>query len=279
MQRRTLLTIPLALAATGLMTTPVQAGGPATPGGHGARVLTVMTFNIHHGEGADGVVDLERIAGIIRDSGADLIGLQEVDRHFSERSGWADQPAELAERLGFHVAFGANIDEEPPEGRTERSQYGTAILSRHPITHAENIPLTSSADQEQRGLLRAVVDVRGRTVEFCSTHLEAFSAADRQVQAQQLVELIGAKERAVVVGDMNAEPEDPEIAPLREAFVDAWDAAGHGDGATYPAEAPSSRIDAIYGTGAVRPVVTRVLSGSPEASDHLPIISRIVLRP
>ena len=44
-------------------------------------VLRVMTYNIHHAEGLDGKVDLERIANVIRQSNADVIALQEVDKN------------------------------------------------------------------------------------------------------------------------------------------------------------------------------------------------------
>jgi endonuclease/exonuclease/phosphatase family metal-dependent hydrolase len=70
--------------------------------------VTVTSFNIHHGQGTDGCLDLARIARVIRASGAGVAGLQEVDRHFAKRSDWADQAAELAGLLGCHVAYGAN---------------------------------------------------------------------------------------------------------------------------------------------------------------------------
>ena len=41
-------------------------------------VLRVMTYNIHHAEGLDGKVDLERIANVLRQSNADVIALQEL---------------------------------------------------------------------------------------------------------------------------------------------------------------------------------------------------------
>ena len=43
-------------------------------------VLRVLTYNIHHGEVADGKLDVGRIAKVILDSQADLVALQEVDR-------------------------------------------------------------------------------------------------------------------------------------------------------------------------------------------------------
>ncbi|EWS81575.1 metal-dependent hydrolase [Brachybacterium phenoliresistens] len=278
MLRRTLLTVPLALASSTLAVAPAGAAGPA-PARPGARVLTVMTFNIHHGEGSDGVLDLERIAAVIRDSGADVIGLQEVDRHYSERSDWADQPAELADLLGMHVVFGANIDRDPPVSGVQRIQYGTAILSRHPILESENIPLFRSPDQEQRGLLRASLDVAGTPVDVCCTHLAASSAVDRLEQARQIIERIDTDGATILMGDLNARPGTPEIQIIDDVLVDTWDAAGHGTGATYPVQDPDARIDDIFVTESFRPVRAMVLADVPEASDHLPVLSQLVLAP
>ena len=55
--------------------------------------LRVATFNIHHGVGADGRLDLTRTADVISATGASVVGLQEVDRTLSARSGWVDQAA------------------------------------------------------------------------------------------------------------------------------------------------------------------------------------------
>ena len=41
-------------------------------------MVGVLTYNIHSGVGGDGVYDLERIAGVVRRSGADVVCLQEV---------------------------------------------------------------------------------------------------------------------------------------------------------------------------------------------------------
>ncbi|HEX6077405.1 MAG TPA: hypothetical protein VFZ32_19380 [Micromonosporaceae bacterium] len=73
------------------------------------RELRVMCFNIHHGVGLDGRLDLERIARVTESQAAEVVGLQEVDRHFSTRSTFVDQARWLADRLGMHVVFGANL--------------------------------------------------------------------------------------------------------------------------------------------------------------------------
>ena len=75
--------------------------------------LTLLSYNIHSGVGLDGVLDLGRIADVIAASGADLVALQEVDRHRRAHSQFEDQPGLLAEWLGFHLAYAANLDDGP----------------------------------------------------------------------------------------------------------------------------------------------------------------------
>ena len=38
--------------------------------------VKVMSYNIHHAVGKDGVLDLERIAKVVEDADAEIIGLQ-----------------------------------------------------------------------------------------------------------------------------------------------------------------------------------------------------------
>ena len=78
-----------------------------------ALQVKVMSYNIHHAVGEDNVLDLERIAKVIEDSGAEIIGLQEVDNHWSERSNFEDQAKWLADRLGMHYTYAANLDRDP----------------------------------------------------------------------------------------------------------------------------------------------------------------------
>ena len=127
--------------------------------------LRVMSFNIHHGEGLDGQLDLARIARIIREARADLVGLQEVDRGV-ERTRRRDLPAELAQLTGLTVRFDRNIAHQGGD-------YGNATLTRFPIRQARNVPLKSFGGGEQRGVQELLLDVHGRAVLFFNTHLDA----------------------------------------------------------------------------------------------------------
>src|SRR5918996_1263653 len=122
-------TLLAAAALAGLTAGAAPAGEPQAPD----RELTVATYNIHHAAGVDGRLDLERGATEIERGGAEVVGLQEVDRHWSSRSEFVDQAGWLAERLGMHVVYAANLDREPLEPSQPRRQYGTAVLSEFPI--------------------------------------------------------------------------------------------------------------------------------------------------
>ncbi|MFG2197135.1 endonuclease/exonuclease/phosphatase family protein [Streptomyces sp. NPDC048639] len=239
--------------------------------------IDVLSFNIRHGDGLDGVLDLERIARVIQVSGAEIVGLQEVDRHFGERSDWADQATELARLLGYHLAYGANIDLDPPAPGRPRVQYGTAILSLHPITRWVNTHLFCSPSEEQRGLLHAEIDVHGLLLQVFNTHLELFSESDRLQQAKEIVELIGDTDPAILLGDFNASSKSLEISTIKDGFTDSWTAFEGQEIATFPSDAPKQCIDYIFAGRRVTPVKIGLVTDDPAASDHLPVLARLTV--
>ena len=231
-----------------------------------APVLRVMTYNIHHGEGLDGRLDLERIAKVITDARADLVGLQEVDRGV-ERTQRRDLPAELARLTGLAVRFESNL---PHQG----GEYGNAVLSRFPITVSRNTRYRAPRPGEQRGFLQVTLEAHGREIMFINTHLD-FRAGDeeRLASVQELrtaVAAAGARP-VIMVGDFNAVPASAPIARVAEFMRDAWTAVGVGPGFTIPVRKPAKRIDYIwFSPGALTPINATVINS--EASDHLPLV-------
>jgi endonuclease/exonuclease/phosphatase family metal-dependent hydrolase len=239
--------------------------------------VRALTFNIHHGVGLDGVHDLERVARVIEGAAADLAALQEVDRHLSPRSGHLDQAGWLADRLGLDMAYGPVVDLGPtaagPDGA--RRQYGIALLSRLPLHEPRNLLLTRPRGGEQRGLLGAVVDVDGRALRAFCTHLQHRSRTERLAQATQIAESMAADSGPLVMmGDLNARPGDPEIAPLTDVLDDAWGVAGDGAGFTFDAATPHARIDYIL----TLDLAVRSAQVLPtDASDHLAVVAELDL--
>lgn len=254
-----------------------------------SRVLKVLTYNIHHGEGMKrdspqftGFADLEQIARIIRDTDADIVALQELDR-WHPRSGCVDQPAVLGELLGMHVRFGCNV-KWPDDG-----EYGVATLSRFPIRSWANTRLPGDNGLEPRGVLETSIDVPGvGDVTVLNTHLqyvgedkESIAVGEREAQASAIAgrvsEITGP---LVLMGDFNAEPGDAELTPLA-GLQDAWDvAADEGDGRTIPGHPqlqPGKRIDIVYVNEAFRVLSAEVIRSGEAAfgSDHLPVVARL----
>jgi len=249
--------------------------------------LKVLSFNICHGHGIDGRQDLKRTIEAIRQIDADIVGLQEVDRFFGERSGWEDQPEQLAQSLGMHVVFGPNLDRGPhPEHPDRRKQYGTAILSKHPILASRNhmLPQVHVPDgyNEPRGVLEAHIQTDGAVIRFFNTHL-GLKAKERMLQAKRLLELARPEEgNCIVTGDFNALPGSPELDILKTKLCDTY-AEFHGGQheptflSTAGSRAPEAVkcIDYIFCSRSFRTVGAAVLFTL--ASDHLPLVAELAL--
>lgn len=238
--------------------------------------LTVMSYNIRQGRDLDGVFDLERTAAVIRAQNPDLVALQEVGRHWSADTEFRDQVADLERLLDMASVYGANLDRGPLQPGAARRQYGTAILSAWPLLDSANIllPRATSAD-EQRGLLVLDVDLDGQAFRLYNAHL-GVSAEERRLQAEVILGEAGtASVPQALLGDLNARPGAPELAPLFKHFRDAWAVAGEGDGFTFPAADPKARIDYVL----VSPLLEVRRASVPElpGSDHLPLVAELEL--
>lgn len=229
---------------------------------HAAPPLRVLSYNIHHGEGTDRKLDLERLAKIIVESGADLVALQEVDV-LAKRTGKVDQAKTLAELTKLHVAF---IDAMAFDG----GHYGGAILSRWPIIEAKKIELPQEQGREPRIAIQARIKPEGELPEllFVGTHFCHQSEATRQRQAAKLNEVLAEKAGLPIVlaGDFNAENKSETIKSLLVRWKDTADKAGV--------------IDYIFvrSSDPWRVVETKTFD-EPVASDHLPILTILKWQP
>ena len=234
------------------------------------QTLRVMTYNIHHGEGLDGKVDLERIATLIKEQRADIVGLQEVDKGV-ERTAKRDLPAELAKLTGMTCIFSNNYHHQGGE-------YGNAVLTRFPVKSWTNRHYKMLRPGEQRGILQLILDVHGRELVFMNTHIDYRpDDSERLSNVEEIRELLKtyAGKPVVLTGDFNDTPESRTCTRLAEMFTDSWAAAGQGDGFTIPVKQPRKRIDYIWlSKGA--PLEAKSISVlQSEASDHLPVIAEL----
>lgn len=240
------------------------------------KTLKIMCFNIHHGEGIDGVVDIERIAKLILEHKVDLVALQEVDIGVA-RTNRIDIMKILSEHTGMYPVFEKNIDYQGGE-------YGNGILSRYPILQSENHHYKMIREGEQRGLLKTVVDVDGINIAFMNTHIDyREDDSERLSNVNEINDVIKkySDMPVIVAGDFNDIPSSRTHTAMKENFMDVWEVKGEGEGFTFHTENPDKRIDYIFlhknDNLSVKIIPKSIEVVYSIASDHLPLIAEFII--
>jgi endonuclease/exonuclease/phosphatase family metal-dependent hydrolase len=221
--------------------------------------MKLVTWNTQWCCGIDGVVSPKRIVDGARAipgfDDFDVLCLQEIAVNYPRLEGDAghDQPAQIAQLLpGFQVFFAPAVDEW--EGG-ERRRFGNLIATRLPVALVRHHPLPYPAHGGVRSMPRVcavvtVIDPALGPVRVMTTHLEYYSKKQRMAQAHALRSLhaeyaaqaasppkrsrdgspFQAKvhtAEAILCGDFNLEPHEPEYAALTQPspgaqLHDAW---------------------------------------------------------
>ncbi len=250
------LTLPLGLVMTKPTPSTADTGFP----------LKVITYNLHNGFNADGWLDLEALAKSIESSGADIIALQEISRGWLV-SGRTDMLEWLSVRLGMPHYFGS----------TSGAFWGNAILSRYPIISATNIPLPSQDLPLERGFISMIIEVGGKNFQVIDIHLHhvADDSDIRVAQVTAFLDFFGNTSDTIIMGDFNAEPEDPEIDLMRAAGLqDVLQSIEPPPAFTFRADDLYQRIDYIWVSADLGWTNVELVTGT--ASDHLGITATII---
>ncbi len=211
-----------------------------------SQPVRIVTYNIQYSRGKDGLFDLARIADSVR--GADLIGLQEVTRHFPLAPD-DDQPAVLEALLSeYFCVYGAPADMDASVRGDDgvvvnrRRQFGNMLFSRWPIasTRLELFPRVRTIDRVslQRGALEAVIDHPDGQLRVYVVHLDhllerqrvneidhlldfAFAASRHGTAATGPARIIGGStdvpSEFLVIGDCNILPGSPAYVRMTGA--------------------------------------------------------------
>ncbi|MBI2421696.1 MAG: endonuclease/exonuclease/phosphatase family protein [Candidatus Hydrogenedentes bacterium] len=230
---------------------------------------TIISYNIHHAEGNDGVLDLDRIAAIVRSVSPDFVCLQEVDKNLP-RTQLRDFPAEFASKLGMHVVFEANY-------RFDGGEYGNATLSRMPIVTSRNLALPGPEGAEPRGCLGVTVDLGGEQLTLWNTHW-GLQAGERKAQGAFLLQQIPPSP-AIIVGDFNEDASGSGLKQLQTRFHSAMSLLAEA-ALQFSTGNRKRLIDHIHGSPGIVFHEVRVLD-TPEtalASDHFPVVAAFSLK-
>ena len=209
--------------------------------------MRVATFNVHHCEGRDGIVDVGRVAEVIRRTGAEVVALQELDMAL-ERTGFTNQPGELAAATGLTVEFHSLLQRGD-------GHYGIALAAPGRLDSTK-VTLPRLANEEPRGAVVA----RWKGVSVVGTHLSRSRSA-RAAQVEALARLAARLDPPVVImGDLN------------QSLAGLGPLAGAGfRGPRRPWSPPSRSIDHILAGPGLR--IARQETLKTRASDHPALVA------
>jgi endonuclease/exonuclease/phosphatase family metal-dependent hydrolase len=223
-------------------------------------LLRVATWNIHDAKGWDGRRNLDRVADVIRQIDAPLVGLQEVGCGAGD-----DCDVAALAKCSAYAWYAL-----PTRGGPEGQQHGNALLTMLPVedvtTHDLSVP-----HREPRGALEVCIRWGRHRLRVVVTHL-GLRAGERRHQVERLLSVVGYDPLVptILLGDIN------EWwlwgRPLR------WLHRRFGTSPavrTFPSRMPLLALDRLW----VDPpeALTAVFSvRTPEAraaSDHLPVVA------
>jgi endonuclease/exonuclease/phosphatase family metal-dependent hydrolase len=204
----------------------------------------------------------------------DVACLQEVDRHYRDRSRWDDVPARAADELGWEWAYAPAIFLPDTTGTR---QYGNAVLTRLPLLGrrehalAPEVEWTEPDDSltEPRILLEAVIEAPwGGLLRIGCTHLaDVVNPEDEWIGRRQVADILRVVRDpawthvpTVLTGDFNARVGSELLGDLETSLR------------LVAVEQP--HVDHLFISDGLRATEARLLG--PCGSDHLPLLCDLV---
>ena len=230
--------------------------------------VRVMSYNLHQGFDSHGRHAMEDLARVIESEDPDIVALQEVSRGWVV-NGSFDMLAWLSQRLEMDYVWGPAAD----------PVWGNAVLSKLPITAFQNYEMPNNHLMPfNRAFLKVEVDVGGEeTLDVIATHFHHVrdDSTVRVSQALAVLEAVDSGQPTVLIGDLNARPNDPEMLLIADAGLnDAFLSSGAtGDGFTFPADGPRRRIDYIWASPELKARDFSIPDSL--ASDHLAVAATL----
>lgn len=220
--------------------------------------LTVMSYNVHNCKAMSGEFNIEKIAEVINRQSPDIVALQELDSMTLRHPKYV--VSELAKLTNLKPIFFSTID-------YSGGRYGIGMLSKNEPQSVRKHLLADST--ETRGII--VADFENFTMGV--THL-GLGANDRLKQIDFIHTLVHDCDKPfVLAGDFNFKPDSEAYDKLSQDFTPVSDITAN----TFPANEPTVTIDYIMiDKGSDFNVVDREVIDEPNASDHRPVVAKIV---
>ncbi|WP_150122473.1 endonuclease/exonuclease/phosphatase family protein [Rhodopirellula islandica] len=175
--------------------------------------VNVLSYNIHMWQ-----IGVDDLATIIRQSGADIVGLNEA---------WNEKKNEaIAQELGFNAVYGGRSPTEPHPAKTHTINgfyMPQVLLTKHKVIHSEVFNALAAKDHERfdsdvpihRGGTLAVLETaKGNRIVVFVLHLHPWGeGSDEKMTSMRLQEIEGIAKKlqpyqdlpVVILGDFNTQ--------------------------------------------------------------------------
>lgn len=230
--------------------------------------MRVASYNIHKCRGVDGLVRPERIVAVIKETGADLVALQEVDHRIGSKKGLLNA-AMIKSETGLKLL----IQSDTVDGH---GWHGNALLVRgEPLYyHRSRIHLPGF---EPRGAVFAELDLGEGRFRVIAVHLGLLRKS-RMMQAKALLEafLRMTPMPTIMLGDFNEWRRVRRSAlAVLEPIFGSQPVLG-----SFPSRLPLFPMDRIFDwpSGLIRNCLIHNTPLARIASDHLPLVAEINLK-
>jgi endonuclease/exonuclease/phosphatase family metal-dependent hydrolase len=269
----------------------------------GAETLRVLSYNIHMWQPS-----VEALAGVIKASGADIVGLNEA---------WDQKRNDaLAEKLGYNIVYGgcepAKLVDRLPHW-VNGYYMPQVLLTRHKIVSSKFFNAMAAKDDKSKpdfdpnvpiyrgGTLAVLETARGSRLAVFVLHLHPWGGADNEKMIDMRVaEIKGilarltpyAKLPILVIGDHNTQshkdgPTGYKVTRQMESagYTDLYRAVHPDPKASPGLTCSGERIDYIFCNRHVTPVDCKVVTAGvfgslgPEQSDHLAVFGTVTIGP
>jgi len=217
--------------------------------------LRVLSWNVHGLKD-----DRDALVGLVRELAPDVLVMQEAPRRFR----WRQKSATLAGECGLVVAAGGL----PALGNlllvSLRVAVGDTWCLRYPLTPGRHL----------RGAFFAQGRVRGASFTVSGSHL-ATDPAERPAQAAHWKEELNKVSGPVIAAaDLNEGPGGGAWRTVEDGLSTTRE-----DEPTFPAAAPSRRIDGLFVSPDVSIERYEIIATDRArvASDHLPVLADLLL--
>jgi endonuclease/exonuclease/phosphatase family metal-dependent hydrolase len=229
--------------------------------------LTVASYNIHKGVGTDRRRDLDRIAAVIAEIGADILALQEADTRFGTRTGLLDLEG-LRRDLGLIPV--------PLDGIGQaHGWHGNLLLVRNALVQVVHQLVLPGI--EPRGAMVTDVVIGDQPLRIVNAHLGLLSAS-RAVQARAMIDKLTTLEArpTLLMGDLNEWRGG--LGSAMKTFGGHFNIIPHPP--SFPSRFPMLSLDRMMTTdhGELLDISTHDSVLSRRASDHLPITAKLRLK-